>query len=279
MKTLNSRALALSIFGLLTFVSNAQLALKVECYPSQATLYNGIYLEEELIEYGCVADPAFYVSVYDPAGCSFWQTNYQGANPDHAFGNYETGRMRPESYFVFRYDNVAELNGMNEMLQQIPEGFPYVIYTPGGYSYAQVNSIAPELAQTLVSRWQSAFEEVMIVLFEVRGVAATNIAQTVLNGTGPHGDHIRFETTIDCTLGLDEQAAPDVAVHYAGNGTWEIASSGQLSDLAVANSAGQQIAVSQEGTKLIAANAPSQGLYIVSGTTGGKPWSKKVMVD
>lgn len=280
--TLNLRALALSVFGLLTFTTYSQNQLRVNCYEdiSQGT-WNMVYLDSEIVEYACLPEPAFLVTVIDPATCSAWGTNYNGMNPDHVFGNYDGPyvRMRPEYYFAFRYAESSELDGMNNMLQQIPDGHYFVIYTPWMYDYALVSSNSPALAQTLANNWPADVQgDDILVLFGQKGNPASYVMQTDQNGTGDHGPHISFETTISCTLGLDEQAAPDVAVQYAGNGQWEITASGKIADLQLTNIAGQQIAAVREANTLICANAISTGIYIVSGTLNGKSWSKKVAV-
>jgi hypothetical protein len=225
MKTLHLQAIALPVFGLLTFTAYSQLEFGVKCYPSSLDLYNGVYLDGEVIEYACVADPAFYVTVYDPAACDFWGTNYMGANPDHDFSNYETGRPRVEKYFVFRYANADELNGMNEMLQQIPDGYPYAIYTPGGYSYTQVHSVSPVLAETLADYWVLAGFENMMVLYDVKGDPAARTSTDNLNAPDPT-PHIHFTAEISCQLGVEESTAAHVAVHYAGKPTLPVSRSG-----------------------------------------------------
>ena len=82
---------------------------------------------------GCGSTPAFHVAVIDPATFTAWGTRYNGANPDHFFGNVNDQgacRSRVEYYFIFRQNDPAQLDGMLDMLQNaVPDGHYVLVYT------------------------------------------------------------------------------------------------------------------------------------------------------
>jgi hypothetical protein len=84
---------------------------------------------------GCTGTPAFHVAVVDPVTLEPWGTRYNGENPDHFFGNYndngpEDCRQRVEYYFIFRQNNVAQMEGFQNMVEnEIPDGHIVLIYS------------------------------------------------------------------------------------------------------------------------------------------------------
>ena len=73
------------------------------------------------------------MAVIDPATFTAWGTRYNGANPDHFFGNVNDQgacRSRVEYYFIFRQNDPAQLDGMLDMLQNaVPDGHYVLVYT------------------------------------------------------------------------------------------------------------------------------------------------------
>lgn len=84
---------------------------------------------------GCTTIPAFFIAVLDSLSFESWETPYFGKNPNHHFGqaNFDnycgTNRQRPEKYFVFRTNNAAQMQAMQDFLNnEIPNGNHIVIY-------------------------------------------------------------------------------------------------------------------------------------------------------
>jgi hypothetical protein len=91
--------------------------------------------------------PALMVAVLDANTFVPWESNYNGSNPDHEFGNTlasANARGRPERYFIFQQNDAQQLQGFAEMLQnEIHEGDFLLVYT---WQYAQKanwQSLAP----------------------------------------------------------------------------------------------------------------------------------------
>lgn len=259
---------------------NAQSELTINCYPAN-TPFNSFSLNNDVVEYGlCGAEPAFYVAVFDPATCSAWESEYNGANEDHDFGNFNSSdacRLRPEKYFIFRYADTNQLIGMNNMITQIPAGFPYVIYTPISYNYTQINGVCPSLTQTLASNWDPAViqDNHIMVLFGVQGQSATYAEDTVTNG----GDHISFTTTICDVTGLNEVIFATPTVSYLGNDQFTITATTPVQDVQLMSLTGERIpAVLFEETTLYSTKPLAKGIYFVRGTMNGREWSQKVAV-
>lgn len=117
------------------------LKVTIDVYPDVA-MENAYYINGLMQEYSvCNWDPALYVAVIDPYTFQPWQTNYNGANPDHAFGNVLC-RTRPEKYFIFYQDNLANLQSFQNMvLNEVPDGHYLVIYTPIEANYDSWNQL------------------------------------------------------------------------------------------------------------------------------------------
>lgn len=82
---------------------------------------------------GCTLTEAFHVAVIDPITLIPWETRYNGQNPENFFGNAnDNGSCRPrtESYFIFRQNNLDQMNGFRNMVQnEVPDGHIILIYT------------------------------------------------------------------------------------------------------------------------------------------------------
>lgn len=268
-----------TLFILLSVVSSttltAQSELVVNCYSS-ATVYNSVSLNNEIVEYAlCGPENAFYVVVFDAATCTAWGSNYEGANPDHDFGNYNTSNchLRVSNYFVFHQNDSNQLVGLNNLLNQIPIGNPIVIYTPISYDYAVVNATCPQLAQTLASKWNPAVIQGndIMVLFGIEGQPSTFVEDTTIQL-----DHISFTTTICQDLTVNELPANELTFQYSGNNQFVV--DAKLDKIELYSIAGESLSVNQNGTILHVTNNLSSGLYVAIGTVDGKPWMKKVVV-
>lgn len=92
---------------------------------------NAFYINGTLQDYSvCSWTPPLHVAVIDPVTFQPWGTNYNGANPDHDFGNVLC-RPRVERFFIFHQDNLAHLQAFQNMvLNEVPDGYYLLIYTP-----------------------------------------------------------------------------------------------------------------------------------------------------
>lgn len=93
-----------------------------------------VNLNLSVVEYGgCGVNPALHVAVFDPLTFEAWGTAYNGENPNHDFGNYNSEsacRNRVENYFIFRQNHADELSGFSNMvLNEVPDGHYVLIYT------------------------------------------------------------------------------------------------------------------------------------------------------
>lgn len=255
---------------------NAQSELTVNCYPEN-TVYNSVSLNNEIVEYGiCSQEAAFYVTVFNPSTCTAWKTNYQGSNPTNEFDNFNTNgacRPREEAYFIFQYSDATQMAGMNDMINQIPDGFPYVIYTPMSYDYTTVNGNSPALIQNLISKWNPAIVEgnQIMVLFGIQGQPSSFVEDTLVDI-----DHISFTTTICDVTGLDAQSLTKISAEYIGNDQFEL--TGNSDEVALYSITGEEIALIKSGNIFTAQSGLSNGVYFIRGTLSGKNWSQKVVV-
>lgn len=99
--------------------------------------------------------PALMVAVLDGNTFVPWQSNYNGSNPDHEFGNTlasANARGRPERYFIFQQNDAQQMQGFADMLQnEIQEGDFLLVYT---WQYAQKanwQTLAPEVFDSFES--------------------------------------------------------------------------------------------------------------------------------
>ncbi len=207
--TLTKKIFSFFASAFLVGTSFGQTELKVNCY-SFSTYENAFYLNGVIGEYSlCSPEPAFYVAVIDPSSCMPWGTNYQGANPNHSFGNMnESGcRQRVEFFFVFEQNDSLQLDGMLNMLQQIPVGHSIVIYTPVAYDYSAVNAVNSNLTQELSARWDFNIIEgnQIMVLYGEQGNPASHVTETTVNPDG----YIEFTHNVCNALGVKEDAEVD----------------------------------------------------------------------
>ena len=118
------------------FVSGSRL-LRVDVVGNSSGLLNNNtewYIDLERQEYnGCSATPAMHVGVVDPNTFISWGTRADGQNPNNDFGNANDStacRSRVEKYFIFRGNNLDQLTGFQNMLDnEIPNGHFIVVYT------------------------------------------------------------------------------------------------------------------------------------------------------
>ncbi len=113
-------------------------------------------IDGELMEYGgCTNTPALHVAIIDPLTLDPWETNFQGQNPDHDFGQLNQGfapcRSRAERYFIFRPNIPTHMDSLQSLLNnKIPEGHYLLIYTWRYAQYSQWNNNAPWLFDKFV---------------------------------------------------------------------------------------------------------------------------------
>lgn len=253
----------------------AQSTLEVRCYTT-TTPYNAVYVDENMIEYAAIIDPAFYVVVFDST-CTAWQTDYNGDGYD--FGNAETGRSRAESYFVFRQNDAAELTGMNTMLTTIPANHTVVIYTPQEYNAATIETLFPALLETLGDKWGGIVDgNDMMVLYGIEGQPQTFLSDNTVDGTDANGDYISFMNEMNCnaSLSVAEQATETLNVIYTGNGAFKIETTGTPDGVVLIDFSGRQLAAATKGNEVVVPGGLPSGVYIVRGMLDGHAWSRKV---
>ncbi len=115
----------------------------IDCYVynslSDASL-NTYYVNGNLMEYGmCQSTPQLHVAVIDPITLDPWGTRYQGANPDHNFGNANDEsncRSRVEYTFIFYQNNATQMAALESMIDSVPNGHYILIYAPVKATYS-----------------------------------------------------------------------------------------------------------------------------------------------
>ncbi len=136
------------------FVENNK-ALKILTYgtPGGASAYNevGYYLNNAPIEYnGCQVDAAVMIAVLDSISLEPWTTcdlNFGQANQFVlTYGSCENNtaigyvpgcnRSRPENYFYFRFNNPAQIQSIQNFLDQVPAGNYILAYSWFNTSYS-----------------------------------------------------------------------------------------------------------------------------------------------
>ncbi|MCC7301433.1 MAG: hypothetical protein IT233_02215 [Bacteroidia bacterium] len=125
--------------------------LTVDCYGQQPPFYN--YSEMSATQYkldlsvqeyaGCGFVNAMLVAIIDPVTLQPWGNRWFDAsnnvmlNPTHFFGNANDipsggpcGRNRVEKYFIFQWDQAAQLAGMKNLLENVvPNGYYILAYS------------------------------------------------------------------------------------------------------------------------------------------------------
>lgn len=115
--------------------------LTVNVYPD-ISMETAFYINGNLQDYSvCSWTPPIHVGVIDPVTFESWGTNYNGANPDHDFGNLLC-RQSVEKHFIFYQDNLTHLQAFQNMvLNEVPDGHYLVIYTPISTRYDWWNDL------------------------------------------------------------------------------------------------------------------------------------------
>lgn len=277
-KILNHSLLSFFLCALFAHSGNAQSTLAVNCYDTD-TPFNSVSLDENIVEYGLVTpEPGFYVAVFDQSSCTAWGTNYNGANPDHSFGNYNeaNGRSRVEYYFYFKYSDSVQLAGMLNMLQQIPTGHVIVIYTPISYDYAAVNAVNSNLTLELKNRWTPNIIEgnQVMILYGEQGLPNSYVEETTLSA-----QQVSFSTTICDALGIDESLISAKLFVAKTGRTFELNPELDVQELGVFDAMGKQIPFTQNGNKLQFGQELSDGIYLFRGRAGGKMFQSKQLIS
>ena len=263
----------------LTSLAYGQATLSVNCYNSD-TPYNSFAIDNEVIEYSlCGLQPSFYVGVIDPSNCTAWVTNYNGANPLHAFGNLNEGscRQRVEYFFVFDAGDSLQLAGMLNMLQNIPSGHSLIIYTPLSYSYSAVNAVNPNLIQELESRWDQTIiqgNDIMI-LYGEQGNNASYAEETTQNA-----GQVSFSTTIcNTSLSVSKETIADNLFVKQDGITFTLNPELAISDIQVMDATGKSISFTRTENILQLQTGTSAGVYLFQATVSGKIYRIKQMIS
>jgi len=255
-----------------------QTELAVNCYDTES-IYNSYSLNGAIVEYSiCSMAPSFYVAVIDPSNCTPWGTNYQGANPSHFFGNINEGscRQRVEYFFVFEQHDSLQLDGMLNMLQQIPAGHSIVIYTPFAYDYSAVNAVNSNLSQELSSRWDVNIIEgnQIMVLYGEQGVAGSYITETQVNQDG----YIAFTHSVCNGLGVNEDLAVENLLISASLNQIVLNPELALENMDVFDAMGRKTPFQRNGNVLSFNQSVEAGVYLIRMNLDGQIRQLKVML-
>jgi hypothetical protein len=236
------------------------------------------------MEYGPIGtDPSFCVVVLDSSTCSPWQTAYGGQFQENDFGNINqngNGKMRSEYFFQFQQNDSLQLAGMLNMFNQIPNGAFVTVFTPVGYNYQQVNTLAPDLVSFLQNQWDPGVitSESIMVLHGIQGEDATFVADTMLQN-----DHISFSVPVcDGITGLAEANSQPV-IQLLADGTIEVSSMNMLTGIQLMSLSGTVIPFSMEEAEgkqyLIPDRELTVGLYLLSGKLNGELWVERFITS
>lgn len=256
----------------------AQSTLSVDCYNSNS-LYNSYSIDGQVVEYANYAGQlAFYVAVIDPETCTAWGTNYNGANPDHSFGNFnENGayRQRVEYFFAFSMDDSLQLEGMKNMLQTIPAGHSIIIYTPIAYTYADVNAVNANLTQELESRWNPSVIQGndIMVLYGEQGNANSYVEEiTQDNGK------VSFNATICNSLSVKKEAIDSKLILKQDGTTFSLNPDLKIEELQIVDATGKQVSFVKTDNSIQLTTGISAGVYVFQGIASGKIYRSKQMI-
>lgn len=256
-----------------------QSELAVNCYNSD-TPFNSFAIDNNVIEYAlCGVQPSFYVAVIDPSNCSAWGTNYNGANPAHAFGNLNEGtcRQRVEYYFVFDAADSIQLAGMLDMLQQIPTGHSVIIYTPISYNYSGVNAVNSNLIQELENRWNPSViqgNEIMI-LYGQEGNASSFVEETTQNI-----GQVSFSTTIcNSALSVTKEVIEDKLFVKQDGTTFTLNPDLQIEDIQILDAMGKAVSFVKTENTIQLQTGISAGVYLFQATASGKIYRSKQLIS
>ncbi len=115
-----------------------QAHFKCEVYGASNTTYEALATRYQInlnvLEYGGYGfdSPALMVAVLDSSTFIPWESNYDGQNPQHDYGNTlasANARNRTEKYFIFQQQDAAQLDGFVNMMDAIPDGQYVLVYT------------------------------------------------------------------------------------------------------------------------------------------------------
>jgi hypothetical protein len=135
-----------------------QLALSAQVHDNANSVYeyNSTLwqLNGQNVEYGmCTTAPSLHVGVVSPSSNEPWGTFHDGVNPDHQFGNVNSGagcRNREEFFFIFRQNTTAQLQAFENMVEnEVPDGHYMVIYSTARAMYSDWQTLYPSLFTTL----------------------------------------------------------------------------------------------------------------------------------
>ncbi len=117
-------------------------------YESLATLYQIGLSVQDYGGYGFTPS-ALMVAVIDSSSFIPWESNYNGLNPQHEYGNTlasSNARGRAERYFIFQQNDAAQLQGFADMvMNEVEVGNYLLIYT---WQFAEKENwelLAPEV--------------------------------------------------------------------------------------------------------------------------------------
>lgn len=280
MKSTMIRSIFTLCFSGMTSLTFAQSQLEVKCY-NYAAIENGFYVNGQMVEYAmCNPDPDFYVAVLDPTNCSSWGTNFNGANPDHSFGNLNDGaqtpcRQRVEHYFVFEKDDSLQLAGMLNMLQQVPIGHSIIIYTPVSYDFASVSAVNSNLTDELSSRWNPSVIQgnSMMILYGEQGNPMSYVeATTVVD------DHITLTHTVCNNLGIQEENAMDKLILKTEGNTLYLNPDLAIDGIVITDAMGRQVPFVKNDLSLTLNPSVNSGMYVFQFVSGKKTYRAKLMM-
>lgn len=115
--------------------------VNVDVFPN-ISLQNAYFINGTMQDYAvCSGIPPLHVAVIDPLTFEAWGTNYNGANPDHDFGN-TLCRSRVEKFFIFYQNSAQQLQAFQNMvLNEVPDGHYLLIYAPITADYTSWNQL------------------------------------------------------------------------------------------------------------------------------------------
>ncbi len=161
---------------------------------------------------GCGTQPAIHVAVLDSLTFRPWETNFEGIHPEWDFDNLMTcteSRDRPEKYFIFRQNNAAQLQGLQNMLSnEVPNGNYLLIYTWRYVTYSNWENLAPGLfdvfADLGASQIGNGLDSVPFIFFQKLGDPSTRIE---IYGEDRE-DLLNLETELYGAIGVAEIKSP-----------------------------------------------------------------------
>ncbi len=176
-----------------SFVENNK-ALKILTYgsPSGPSAYNevGYYLNNAPIEYnGCQVDAAVMIAVLDSISLEPWTTctnNFGQANQfvltnGSCANNTASGfipgcnRTRPENYFFFRFNSPAQIQSIQNFINQIPDGNYILAYNWFNTAYSGADPGFVNTFSNLGFTMSSLQDNAPFTLFMKKGFPSTKI--------------------------------------------------------------------------------------------------------